>query len=246
MNVENQSRSRWIIGTIISLLAAGGGIVALLTFLSGPKQGNNYIPPNNSATQISKPIITRFESIPQQISQSMGTTLNWKVENANIVEIEPGIGKVALVGNRELKLSSTTTYTLTAQNDGGITTATFTIIVSPSKKLYMRAVTSPPSVAAGEKATIYVTVADENNQVIPGAFVLINAGGGKFLERENMIYNPNGRLHGPFSVSGQTDSRGVYTGWWVCKPCAQAYVLSVEATKDGYIEASGEVTINIR
>ena len=194
---------------------------------------------------IIKPTISRFELSPQQISNGASTTLMWKVNNANSVEIAPGIGKVALEGRRMLQPSSTTTYTLTAQNAEGITTATYTIDVLPIKRLYIQAVTSSPSVAPGQKMTIYVTVVDENGLVVPGAKVLVAAGGGKFLESATIAYDPQSRLHGPYSVSGLTASNGVYTAWWVCNPAASGYSMSVKASKEGYTGASGELTVNI-
>lgn len=118
--------------------------------------------------------------------------------------------------------------------------------VPSTKALYIQgAVTEPPSVASGEKATIHVTVVNDENQVVEGATIFVESGGGMFLETATTAYDPNGSLQGPFSTSGQTDSNGVYTAWWVCNPCAAGYEMSVKASKEGYTEAIGELTINI-
>ncbi|HMB65129.1 MAG TPA: toll/interleukin-1 receptor domain-containing protein, partial [Eudoraea sp.] len=51
----------------------------------------------------------------------------------------------------------------------------------PLKRLYIQTSQGSPSVAVGEKASIYVTVKGNNNMVIEDATVLISSGGGKFL-----------------------------------------------------------------
>jgi hypothetical protein len=120
------------------------------------------------------------------------------------------------------------------------------IQVVPRKRLNVRAVTAAPSVGPGGKSTIYVTVTDEVGHVVTGATVLIEAGGGKFLENAKAAYDPKARLHGPFSVSGKTESNGAYTAWWVCSPCARGYVMSVSASKEGCTDANGKLTVNIK
>lgn len=108
-----------------------------------------------------------------------------------------------------------------------------------------RVIVEPPSVSSSEKATLYVTIADDEGRVVEGATVLLESGGRKFLESASATYDPNSRLHGPFSVSGQTASNGVYTTWWVCNPCAAEYVIDIEVSKEGYTDAVGELTVNV-
>jgi hypothetical protein len=130
---------------------------------------------------------------------------------------------------------------------GGRELGTITrILIVPGKRLNVRAVTAAPSVGPGGKSTIYVTVTDEVGNVVTGAKVLIEAGGGKFLNNAKAVYDPKARLHGPFSVSGKTESNGVYTAWWVCSPCARGYVMSVKASKEGCTDANGKMTVTIK
>jgi hypothetical protein len=114
------------------------------------------------------------------------------------------------------------------------------------KQLALRAVTGAPLVRPGEKATIYVTVVDEEGQIVPGATVVVEASGGKFLKTAKTAYDPSARLRGPSSVSGQMSAAGIYTAWWVCNPCSLAYVMAVKASKEGYIDGSEEVTVHLR
>ena len=116
----------------------------------------------------------------------------------------------------------------------------------PLKELYIRTSKDSPSVAVGEKATLYVTVKDKEGMVIEDAIVLISSGGGKFLESDNTTYDPATRLHGPYSVSGKTKPTGVFTSWWVCKPCAKAYVMTVTVSKEGFKNKKSELTVNIK
>lgn len=105
---------------------------------------------------------------------------------------------------------------------------------------------TPPEVSRGQKSTIIVTVKDVQGNIVRDANVVIAAGGGKFLQNEDTPYNPRSRLHGPYSKTGMTDMRGKFITWWVCNPCASAYILSVEASKEGYLDARSEIKIQIR
>lgn len=116
----------------------------------------------------------------------------------------------------------------------------------PLKELSIRTSKDSPSVAVGEKITLYVNVKGKDGMVIEDATVLISSGGGKFLESNNTIYDSATRLHGPYSVSGKTKLTGVFTSWWVCKPCAESYVMSVTVSKKGYKTRKSKLTVNIK
>lgn len=57
------------------------------------------------------------------------TSLRWSTENATRVTVEPGIGEVAATGTVEVSPSTTTTYTLTVEGQGGPLTRTVTVEV---------------------------------------------------------------------------------------------------------------------
>ncbi len=58
------------------------------------------------------------------IETGQSVTLRWTSINATDVDIEPGVGKVALTGSSSVSPRESTTYTLTAIGPGGIKTAT--------------------------------------------------------------------------------------------------------------------------
>ena len=59
-------------------------------------------------------------------------TLRWTSINATDVDIEPGVGKVALTGSTSVSPRESTTYTLTAIGPGGIkTTTTYVGVTAP-------------------------------------------------------------------------------------------------------------------
>lgn len=115
-----------------------------------------------------------------------------------------------------------------------------------ARRIQLSAVANPPDIASSVKTSISVMVRDANGAPLPDANVSLSAGGGKFLSSIYEPYDPNSRLNGPYSVNGKSDGAGLFTTWWVCNPCATAYVLSVEATKPEYLSGKAELTINIR
>lgn len=57
-------------------------------------------------------------------------TLLWESQNASTVRIDPGVGEVAVSGNRPVSPSSSVTYTAVATGPGGSATASVRITVS--------------------------------------------------------------------------------------------------------------------
>jgi hypothetical protein len=111
--------------------------------------------------------------------------------------------------------------------------------------LFVTVSAGPPTVSRGQRSTILVAVHDQEGRPVPGAAVTVSAGGGKFLAAQNDHYDPDSRLHEPYSASGVTNQVGVFTSWWVCNPCAAAYGLSVRATKEGFLDGNGEIEIEV-
>ena len=79
---------------------------------------------------LSAPAINVFDASPMSISTGGTATLNWSVTGATTVDIEPGIGKVALTGTRLVLPTATTAYTLTATNTIGSSIATTQVMVT--------------------------------------------------------------------------------------------------------------------
>lgn len=106
--------------------------------------------------------------------------------------------------------------------------------VAPTLKLPMvvKAAARPQSVAPGSRTRIIVEAVSREGKPISGVEVKVTAGGGAFS-------------NGQTEVGGRTDSRGVFQTAWFCRPCAPAYVLSVEAAKTGYQSGSAQVRVEI-
>ncbi len=70
-----------------------------------------------------------FRATPEAIALGDSSVLSWSVSGAAEITVDNGIGPVAPVATQVVKPSSTTTYTLTARNSAGTTTATCTVTV---------------------------------------------------------------------------------------------------------------------
>jgi hypothetical protein len=80
------------------------------------------------------PTIGGFDATPNIIGLGESSILKWSVTGtAETVDIEPGIGVVALSGSREVTPSATINYTLTAKNKDQVKTATLHLVVGDKK-----------------------------------------------------------------------------------------------------------------
>lgn len=76
-----------------------------------------------------RPTIHSFDTARTKISKGQNATLSWHVTHADRISIEPGVGSVSALGSKNVKPSKTTTYTLTAANEGGETVETCKVTV---------------------------------------------------------------------------------------------------------------------
>jgi hypothetical protein len=100
-----------------------------------------------------RPRIVEFAANPIQIVSGGSSTLRWLVENADEVMIEPGVGKVDASGTRSVSPTQTTTYTLTATNQFGSSSARATVEVLPRVRIISFTVTPEVIKAPGEPVT---------------------------------------------------------------------------------------------
>lgn len=74
-----------------------------------------------------------FSASPSSIVAGHSSTLTWTSHGASTVEVQPGLGNVALSGSAVVTPAQTTTYTATAKNvAGNSTSATATVTVLPA------------------------------------------------------------------------------------------------------------------
>jgi len=76
------------------------------------------------------PVVNLFEADPPTVAQGESLTLYWNTSGASAVRIDPGIGDVALTGNRVVAPSATATYELTATSEAGSITSTAQVVVT--------------------------------------------------------------------------------------------------------------------
>jgi hypothetical protein len=83
--------------------------------------------PDSVTTAPSLPVIQSFTAGPDNINAGEQSQLSWNVTGAVTVSISPGIGTVGAVGTASVNPATTTTYTLTAENQAGTKTANVTV-----------------------------------------------------------------------------------------------------------------------
>src|ERR1019366_2644368 len=125
--------------TVIFLLWAG-------LPLTGPAQG-------------SLPTITRFTASPAKVLPGQPSTLSWSVIGATSLKMGSGSGAGAVTGTPVdgtsviVTPATMTSYTLTASNDNGSTTASVTVMAGrPPSITFLTAI--PANVATGESSTL--------------------------------------------------------------------------------------------
>jgi hypothetical protein len=101
------------------------------------------------------PTIDSFNFNTGNINAGQSATLSWNVTGSTSVAISPDIGPVEPNGTHNLSPSSTTTYTLTASNGAGNSTASATITVAVSNQPIITTFSaSPPAIKSGETTTL--------------------------------------------------------------------------------------------
>jgi hypothetical protein len=101
-----------------------------------------------------KPVINRFTASPATIPAGQRTTLSWSVAGAAAIDIDNGTG---LVDSNQAFLfspSRTTTYTLTASNAFGVSTASVTVTVTAALPRIDRFNANPATVSPGQATTL--------------------------------------------------------------------------------------------
>ncbi|ABC83649.1 hypothetical protein [Anaeromyxobacter dehalogenans] len=104
--------------------------------------------------------------------------------------------------------------------------------------LQVHALAEPPAIHVLGETRIRVRVTTGDGAPVQGARVRIAAGGGSFGHAV-----PGAA--GAAEAAGRTGANGIFVTVWGCRQCAPAYVLSVEATREGFAPARAEVTVRV-
>jgi hypothetical protein len=133
------------------------------------------------------PTINSFAVSPTSIYQTEKATLSWSVSNATSVQIDQGIGAVALSGSKDVTPNSSTTYTLTATNSSGSKTATSVLSV----KWYLQGNWTGTSSYLGTSTTTFAVVQPMDTDSLSGTWTVTHGS-----------YNNHGTFTG--AISGNT------------------------------------------
>ena len=110
---------------MLNRLAPLGAVVGLAVAFAGCGVVDNLV---NS----SEVTVRRFVADPPEAGSGAAVTLSWDVEGADTVEIDNGVGSVMQRGNREVRPSVSTRYTLVARKGSTQATAMVTVgVVGP-------------------------------------------------------------------------------------------------------------------
>jgi hypothetical protein len=112
------------------------------------------------------PRIIRFNATPPDILNTEKSTINWLVENADVVSIT-GIGAVALTGSQQVGPQTTTSYSISAKNQFGETSASLVITVSQAASI-TSCVALPSTINAGDSATLSYSAFNATQITISG------------------------------------------------------------------------------
>jgi len=100
--------------------------------------------------------VLQFSAAPSTVTAGQTSTLNWVVENATTVTIQPTLGSVdAHSGSSTVSPTTTTTYTLTATGPGGTVNSTVTVTVSaPGSPQILRFEANPVTIGPNQQSTL--------------------------------------------------------------------------------------------
>jgi hypothetical protein len=82
-----------------------------------------------------RPSIQSFSAAPVEIVEGDKSTLTWRVDGADTVSIDNGVGNVNASGSTDVMPARSTTYTLTAKNRFGETLASASVVVHPRARI---------------------------------------------------------------------------------------------------------------
>jgi len=123
----------------------------LMVFLRGTPRASITIEIREKSTN--PPPEVTFAADPQSITLGESSTLTWATTHADSVNIDQGIGSVALNGSLVVSPQETITYTLTAEGPGGTTTLNINVTVTvPAPIVNISA--DPTSILTGKTSTL--------------------------------------------------------------------------------------------
>jgi len=166
----NGTTLRWnvtnSVGAISVSLTSVGGVPADGTQWVAPGSTASYtltatnnldptksVSANVTVTVIQKPVIS-FTASPTSVNAGNSTTLNWSCTNGpTSVSIDNGVGGVGASGSVAVTPSVSMTYTITASNLGGTSTAQVSVSVT-QKPVIVSFTANPSNITKGRSSTL--------------------------------------------------------------------------------------------
>jgi hypothetical protein len=143
-----------------------------------------------TVAQSSTVTISSFTSSPGTIHAGDQSTLQWNVSGATSVAIDHGVGPVSLQGTIQVTPTENTTYTLTAGNGSGGTSATLTVsVIAAGTPIITSFIASPATVTSGQSSTLEWNVTGANSVSISGGIGIVSlTGSATITPSENTTY----------------------------------------------------------
>lgn len=154
-NSDSSSANNFV--DLVGYLIAPQGAKAALVTLSMSGNSNQVVSFDNVVLR-ALPASAEFNAGPTMIAAGQAVTLVWATASTPSVSIAPGVGTVARTGSVVVHPTETTTYTLTASGPIGSVTKQIKITVVPPPTVTFAV--EPPSISAGESATLSWTTTD--------------------------------------------------------------------------------------
>jgi len=125
------------------------------TLVAGGQSGGSIRKSITVTVTAAPPAINSFSLNTGSIYVGQTATLSWNVTGATSVSINPVVGAVSLSGTQNVSPDLTTTYTLTASNNAGNSTASATITVTAANTPVILSFTARPTIInPGESSTL--------------------------------------------------------------------------------------------
>lgn len=112
-----------------------------------------------------------FSASAEAVKSGQPVTLKWQTTDATSASIE-GIGVVPLNGTRTVSPTETTTYTLTAEGEGGLQIATVEVVVSAEALPTVMFSASAETIESGETVTLTWMITDATDVKMEGEDVM--------------------------------------------------------------------------
>ncbi len=164
--------------------------------------------------------IERFDATPSTVPAGQPAILNWVVDGATSVTIEPGLGSVNVrTGAASVTPQQTTTYTLTATGPGGTVRSTTTVTVggagvTTGGPQIVRFEGSPTTIQQGQQATLSWATNGATQVSISGVGTVAANGSTTVSPAQTTTYTmtatgPNGQpVTSPVTITVTTSTTG--------------------------------------